>query len=493
MSNGAQLAHRDGSPRSGPRLALASLAAAVLVGLLAPAAAGDVTGRVAGRVFAATTGAPVAGATVGLPGFGVRTASRPDGSFAFPASLPTRTPYRRITLVVTAPGWGRWEIDGAPLYSHDTLLIDADLRPQPWTHRVLTPQERLAGPFAQGMALPARPEGTGNYTCTGWPQSWVPPANISVYITQRRKAHRYEFLFYIQHVLPDEWIPTWDADALGAGAMAVKNYGWWRAQPNHAYSEGPGCADLTDWTQDQVFDPAWSTAATDQAVNATYGSMLLQDWKIFPAEYWAGQKTDPCAAPPAPHVGQMSQWGTQNCAAQGKLWPDITTTFYTGNTWSNLYNLLLDGSFQAGGDALTNSWTPNPGTTMTMVKGNAFNGHYYLMVKPPADGSASGTVSETRPFLGNANTVYHEQAAVRCPPENKATCLVTLRLIALPESGPMVVDRFTVRVPADGQWRVLRHDVPAPGSDHVEIVFSAICWQAFGLDGVGVSGPFGGP
>jgi hypothetical protein len=470
--------------------AVTLLTFAGLVAQATPATA-SLTGGVGGRVFASDSGAPVSGATVSLPEVGVHTTSRVDGSFSFD-SLATRMPYRRIGVVVTATGWGTWTIQGVPLYPHDTLLINADLRSQPWTHRVLTPEERRAR-FGLEQPLAPQPNGTGSSTCTGWTQSWVPPPTISVYLTQQSVSKRYDFLFYVQHVLPREWIPSWDADALGAGAIAVKSYGWWRAQPYHAYSGGPGCADLTDWTSDQVFDPTWSTLETDQAVNATFGSLLLRDYKIFMTQYWGGLKDDPCGPVEGQYAGRMSQWGTQTCATQGKLWPDITTTFYTGASWSYLYNLLLDGGMQAGGDALTNSWKPNPGTAMTMIKGGAYNGKYYLKVAPPADGTASGTVSETRPFRGGAATVYHEQVAVRCPPENKATCWVTLRVIAIPETGSMVVNRATARIPNDGQWRVLEHDVPAPGIDHVQIMFSAICWQTFGLDAVTVSGPYGGP
>src|SRR5205823_2510885 len=111
-----------------------------LVFILAPAvpAAGSApspVGRMEGVVLAASTKRPVAGATISLPDYGIRTTSAGDGSFRFARPLPTEDPYRRVRAVVTAPGWGRWSIRGAPLYPGDTLRLHAELRVQDFDHR----------------------------------------------------------------------------------------------------------------------------------------------------------------------------------------------------------------------------------------------------------------------------------------------------------------------------------------------------------------------
>jgi hypothetical protein len=159
--------------------------------------------------------------------------------------------------VVTAAGYGRWTITGAPLFSGDTLLLAVQMRAT----------------------------------------------------------------FYVAHVLPKEWAPSWDADALGAFAIAAKSYGAYRAMSGHARTGGTGCYDILDTTADQVFDPTYSTAATDQAVYATFGSIALRFGALFLSNYFSGSPSDPYAAVTGQYAGWMSQWGTQTCGTESVLWP----------------------------------------------------------------------------------------------------------------------------------------------------------------------------
>lgn len=441
----------------------------------------ELAAHVAGVVVTFVAGAPVAGATVSLPDLRLSTVSRADGSFAFPRALRTQAPYRRIRAEVAAPGWGTWTIRGVPLYPGDTLLLTAELRRQPWTDVVLTPAERRSGP---GPTRAQRPD-TG-YTCTGWGYNTVPTPTIWVYLTRQRLSKRYNMLFYAAHVLPNEWPSSWDADSLGAGAIAVRTYGAYRAQPSHAYSGGSGCADVTDWTGDQVFDPSWTTAAATQAANATFGSILLRSRILFLTQYWAGQQGDPCHhVDGGQFAGRMDQWGTQTCAVQGKLWPTIVSTFYADTTWSYVRNLLLDGSLQAGGPALPRSWAVGDGSKMTFTVGDAYNGTTYLTMY--------GTVYQTRAFLGQPSDTYHEQAALRCAAGNKRSCSVTLRLIASTPNGQQYVSRWTVSVPDDGRWRLYDHTAGPFNVSHAQVQFSVITWQTIGLDAASVTGPYGGP
>src|SRR5712692_8339074 len=282
---------------------------ALALSLLVPSAsvaATPATAGVRGTIHSAATRRPVAGAIVALPELHVRTSSAADGSFSFAGPPATSVPYRRITAVVTAPGFGRWTIRGVPLSPNDTLELNVELRETPIDHTVLTPMERSALPRGP-LAVPSG----HTFTCTGWGITLVPPPTIKVYLTQQIVSQQYDFAFYLTHVLPNEWIPSWDADALGAGAMAAKSFGMYREQPGHAYSGGTGCADVTDSVQDQVFDPTWSTAATDQAVYATLGTILLKGNAIQLTHYFAGAPSDPCAAVQGQYTGWMSQWGTQ--------------------------------------------------------------------------------------------------------------------------------------------------------------------------------------
>jgi Stage II sporulation protein/Carboxypeptidase regulatory-like domain len=462
---------------------------AILTAVQLPAASAGsstgMTGFVRGQVVSELTGQPVAGAVVRMPDDRRQAITGPDGSFAFDQPLRTESPYRRLRAEVTAPGFGAWTIRGVPLYPNDALVLYAELRTEPFDHRVLTPEERGARPPSGGS-----PSSNYTYTCTGWDESLVPPPDIKVWITKDDKAKTYDFDFYADHVLPNEWIASWDDDALGAGAIAVKTYAWYRAQSGHAYSGGDGCADIVDTVADQVFDPTWSNEATDQAVYATLGSILRRDNEIFLSQYWSGAPDDPCAPVEGQYAGRMSQWGTQTCATKKDpiLWPAITTTFYEDTKFFYKKNLLLNGSLQS---TQMYPWLELSGTTATYTSGNGYNGKGYITFTPPDTGK-NGTLYQLRPFLGESGYEYHEEVALRCDKANVTDCSVVLRRSAKPDGGTQWVKRHTVTLPDDGAWYFYEYDPPAPDIDHVEVEFAVISKFALGVDAANLTGPFGG-
>jgi hypothetical protein len=458
------------------------LAGLVRAGAVAPAVAEPSPfGRVEGVVVAATTGRPVAGATVFLPGYGLRTTSGPDGAFAFDEPLPTDDPYRRIRAVVTAPGWGRWTIRGVPLYADDTLRLHVELRTRNWDHQVLTPAERRARP------QPQAPASTYTHTCSGWNYQLVPTPTIKVYITADKDSKQYDFAFYATHVLPNEWIASWDADSLGAGAVAVKTYAGYRAMPGHAYSEGPDCADVVDTVADQVFDPSWSNASTDQAVYATLGSVLYRGGGLFLSQYYAGAPDDPCAPVEGQFAGRMSQWGTQTCALDSKLWPGIVTTFYENTVWFYLQNLILDPNVDSAG---TYAWTWVNGTA-TRIKGGSYNGSYHWEVVPSPGKQVS--IREIRPFDGTKTSTYHAEAALRCGSVNSTSCTITIWVVTFESDGATHAAGKTVTVKNDGVWRLYTFDPEASGFAHYQVKLGIVSKQTVGVDGAVLTGDYGGP
>jgi hypothetical protein len=349
-------------------------------------------GTVRGRVVDWSTGRAIAGARVSLPDLGMRAASDRAGAFRFDG-VPASAPYRRLRAQVTAPGHGRWTISGVPLYPEDTLELSVEMRRARYDHRVLTPEERAANPGPQA------PASTYDFTCTGWKGEQVPPETISVYLTEDDKSKTYDFDYYVRHVLPNEWISSWDLDALGAGAIAAKTYGAYRAKPNHAYSGGDDCADVVDSVADQVFDPTWSNERTDKAVYATLGSIYWRDGGLFLSQYYAGAKDDPCAPVEGEFAGRMSQWGTETCATDDPpvLWPDIVDTYYdqSGNTeWLTLDDLMLNPGVE---NSQLYAWLTGTqgGTTITRVKGDAHEGNWYLAVTATSAMSAPASPAES--------------------------------------------------------------------------------------------------
>jgi hypothetical protein len=464
------------------------LTAGVLLGFVlvlphhAIQAAEGVTGHVVGEVLDHATKAPVEGATVVLPQYGAITTSGPGGAFAFDEPLPTDFPYRRIEATVTAPGRGRWTIRGVPLYPNDTLKLRAELRPDDWEHLVLTPTERRGGPLR--TQSPGLAEGS---TCTGWDYQLVPPETIKVFLSEEGASEEYDYYFYVTHVLPNEWIASWDEDALGAGAIAAKTYAAYRTMSGHAYSGGEGCADVIDTVADQVFDPTWSHERTDQAVYAAMGSILYRDGGLFLSQYWAGAPDDECApVEEGQFAGRMSQWGTQTCALEGMYWTDIVTTFYQETTWKYRENLLLDSSVESAG---TYPWAWDG--TATRTKGHSHHGNWHWeLVPPPGD---KGWIRQRWPFLGTETTTYHAEAALRCETENRPDCTITMKVVIYEPNGQSHIKSLTFTEPDDGKWRLYSFDPTASPFVHEEVRLSISSSQIISVDAAVLWSAYGSP
>lgn len=460
--------------------ALATLGAATVLLQPSPAAA-DVSGRVEGVVLSHQTKQPIAGATVSLPAYGITVTSGNDGSFIFPAALATDRPYRRVRAVVTAPGFGRWTIRGVPLYPDDTLKLRAELRSHDWDHRVLNPAERGGQPRTEAPNLEQ-----GN-TCTGWDYILVPPPTIKVFRSEEGVSEEYDFFFYATHVLPSEWIASWDEDSIGAGAIPVKTYAWHRAMSGNAYSGGEDCADVIDTIADQVFDPTYSHERTDQAVYATMGSILLEHGEIFLSQYWAGAPDDPCApVEEGQFAGRMSQWGTQTCALEGEHWPDITTTFYQESNWKYLENLILNHSVESAG---TYAWTWTGEATRT--EDGAYTGSWWWRLEPPP--GKAGAIRERLPYLGSPDTDYSSDVAIRCLKKNPNDCTFTIKVEIFEANGSSHNKSKTIRQNDDGRWRSHSFDPTKFSDDHTEVKLVVTSKQAIGVDTAILWAPYGGP
>jgi hypothetical protein len=165
-------------------------------------------------------------------------------------------------------------------------------------------------------------------SCSGWTSSVTPPPTIRVFRHATGAVETVGFKAYAKNVLSREWIGSWTAESLRAGALAVKHYAWyqvlhWRGGTN----AGGECFDIRDDTVDQVYDPSrptWTTAAA--AVDATWSTRVLKNGKIFPTYYNAGGPGEPCGA--NANGWRMYQWGTQACGLAGRSAAQIVLTYY---------------------------------------------------------------------------------------------------------------------------------------------------------------------
>lgn len=90
--------------------------------------------------------------------------------------------------------------------------------------------------------------------------------------------------FYTKHVLPHEWIASWNFTSLYAGAVAVRSYAI-----NRLNGRGPNSDfDICGTSSCQVFNATSSSTRTDTAVNFTDGYvMLTANGNIASTEYSA--------------------------------------------------------------------------------------------------------------------------------------------------------------------------------------------------------------
>ena len=423
-------------------------------------------GGVEGTVVEHATGSPISGATVSLPDLGVSTTSDQQGNFSLAGSFTATAPFRAIQAQVTKAGYGAWSTEGMPLYPGDTLIITAELRSQPWSHTV--GEEPLQTRTAE--------EVSAGGTCTGWNYYLVPPEKIWVWITTEGARKQVVFEDYLKHVLPSEWPSYFEEDSLRAGAMAAKTYAWFRTLDGQSRTSGSNCYDILDTTSDQVYDPTFTTARTNQAVNATFGTVMRKNNAIFMAQYVDGTYT--CAPiTSGPYAGRMSQNGTRACADQGMAWPDIVKVYYPTIVYSYLRNLLLNPDLE---NAPTYMWKKGATTTMLRANGVGYNGSaYYLVVSAP---SGNAQIYQERSFQVGAGTPFESDVSLRCGPANTAACSVTLKIAAVAKNGAITDAIKVISVPNDNLWRRYAFDAAPANSSHPKVRYTVMSPDQINVD-----------
>ena len=169
------------------------------------------------------------------------------------------------------------------------------------------------------------------------------PSTIRVGIRDEKgniaQCNPVEFNFYVKHVLPEEWPDTSDIEALKAGAVAVKEYGWYWVNQGGKYAgnrreSGQTCdADVDNTTKTQVYNPDETRTVktpegatvpknnyfkTNFAVDSTWDVGMLEGGRVFESGYRDSK----------PGSNQMSQQGSNMLAKQGKPYRAILGNYY---------------------------------------------------------------------------------------------------------------------------------------------------------------------
>lgn len=146
-----------------------------------------------------------------------------------------------------------------------------------------------------------------------------------------------DFKEYVKNVLPNEWISSWHAEALKAGAIAAKNYGWRKINVGaryylknmHNLDKYP---DIVDNTCDQRYIANTKRTSTNAAVDAIWDYRLTRNGNLLNNFYLATESQ--CLN--SPYQPCMPQWGTQYRAQEGKTWQQIVEQYYAPVTISLL-------------------------------------------------------------------------------------------------------------------------------------------------------------
>ncbi|MBA2362765.1 MAG: hypothetical protein H0V86_04460 [Chloroflexia bacterium] len=268
-------------------------------------------------------GAPVANAVVQAGGERVQTDAA--GRFRFPPFAVSGVE-RLVDVSVVAPRFGTWKLADARLVADDTLRLTVELGRTPVTRRQSAPRARTQTMETTQSAGSFSP----SYTSTETGSVTTPPGVIRVWVTgsnvcdpnAKGTVVNVDFKQYVKHVLPHEWFASWPQEALRAGAMAAKGYGW------HQVARGgkwPSLgADVMDSQCDQVYDPTLSYASTDKAVDETWNQRMTRNGAIHVAFYRAGTRDDGANY----NNDIMYQWGTEYWARQGMTWDGMLNHYY---------------------------------------------------------------------------------------------------------------------------------------------------------------------
>ena len=156
------------------------------------------------------------------------------------------------------------------------------------------------------------------------------PSTILVYRVSLGRVDRVDFKTYVKNVLPNEWVSSWPAASLRAGAMAVRSYAWYWALHSTRKTSGGQCYDVRDDTADQVYRPSSALSSTSSAVDNTWSARMTRSGNVLQAHYCS--TTTACGA--WVDGNWMSQYGSRDLANAGDSYQTILRHYYSGITLS---------------------------------------------------------------------------------------------------------------------------------------------------------------
>ncbi len=157
-------------------------------------------------------------------------------------------------------------------------------------HRLIRALAALALAFGTAAAPSGAAPVHAGSVCTGWTSTVIPPDTIRVYRSATRRTQVVAFRTYVEKVMASEWGARTTGAAMRAGAITVKQYGWYYAMHWRGKSDTHGaCYDVVDSTTDQLYNPS-RTPSPEQlaAVAATWYVALRRGDSFFLTGYRPG-------------------------------------------------------------------------------------------------------------------------------------------------------------------------------------------------------------
>ncbi|RFF30743.1 hypothetical protein DZC52_06765 [Wenzhouxiangella sediminis] len=230
---------------------------------------------------------PLAGVRIEVAGLSASTRTGADGYFALeiPAPRVEQGLPKALTVIASKPGYSDWTRHGLLAGSGRVGL-----------------QVALGGPAPAGdghrqlMSRAVWPDADPGARRAGQPthlRAEQPPASITVGFGDAAcsvacctgkcsNSCVMSLERYVERGLDNEWIASWDHDALAAGAVAYRSYGAWHVLNPPAH----GAYDICSSACCQMNEPD-THSGSDEAVASTAGLMLIREGQAFRSEYSA--------------------------------------------------------------------------------------------------------------------------------------------------------------------------------------------------------------
>jgi hypothetical protein len=172
-------------------------------------------------------------------------------------------------------------------------------------------------------------------SCGAWSTSFAAPPTIRVLRVATGTVDTVPFQNYVGTVMAAEWPASYATEALRAGAVAVKQYAWYRAMGPRVSAAGD-CYDVRDDSWDQVYDPSRVPAASQVgAIADTWPLTIRKSGAFFMVHYDGGTSTT-CGGQLSSTGTWLYQRGVQACAVAGKSMAEILHVYLDpGLTISN--------------------------------------------------------------------------------------------------------------------------------------------------------------